>query len=96
MLITPDNLHLWCSRREAEYEDMIKTVDASAVQVCTPCMICDQSIPIHFNDSVPRICNECKERIKKILYPLEIHIDVDYGHLLQHVSYDDAQLGREK
>lgn len=76
---------------------MITTaVDASEVQVCTSCMICDKSIHIHFHDSVPRICSECKKRIKCILYPPEVHMNLNVEHLIQHVAYDDAQLGREK
>ena len=76
---------------------MISVVaDASDVQVCTSCMICDKSIPIHFQDSVPRICSECKKRIKRILYPPEVHMNLNVEHLIQHVAYDDAQLGREK
>ena len=94
-----DNLRYWRSGGEVVNKAMIATVvDASDVQVCTSCMICDKSIPIHFHDSVPRICSECKDRIKKILYPPEIRIplDIDINQLLQHVSYNDAQLGREK
>ena len=93
----PDNLRLRRSGREVVNKVMISVaVDASDVQVCTSCMICDKSIPIHFNDSVPRICSECKERIKRILYPPEVHMNLNVEHLIQHVAYDDAQLGREK
>lgn len=96
MSVATYNLRHRRSDREVVNEAMIEVADASDVQVCTPCMICDKAIPIHFHDSVPRICSECKERIKTILYPPEIHIEIDSGHLLQHVGYDDAQLGREK
>lgn len=96
---TINNLRHRRSGWEVVNKVMISVVaDASDVQVCTSCMICDKSIPIHFQDSVPRICSECKERIKNILYPPEIRIplDIDINQLLQHVSYNDAQLGREK
>ena len=95
--VTPDNLRHRRSGWEVVNKVMISVVaDASDVQVCTSCMICDKSIPIHFQDSVPRICSECKKRIKRILYPPEVHMNLNVEHLIQHVAYDDAQLGREK
>ena len=80
---------------------MTETIDCSPAEIGTSCMICDEFIPLHFYDSVPRICAECKKRIKHILYPPEVYIDGikvmdEVEAILQHVGYDDAQLGREK
>ena len=46
----------------------IKAVDSSA-QIGTSCQICDSFIPIiNIKDGYPRICDECKKRLKKLLY----------------------------
>ena len=38
----------------------------------TNCQICDAFIPIASGrDSYPRICDECKKRLKELLYPKE-------------------------
>jgi len=35
----------------------------------TKCQICDDTIPLYYLEvSYPRICNECRKRLKKILY----------------------------
>lgn len=75
---------------------MITVADASDVQVCTLCLICDNPIPVYSFNAPPRICDECKERIKKILYPPEIHTESECGNLLQHVGYSQEACGYEK
>lgn len=47
----------------------IKAVDFST-QIGTDCQICDSFIPIiDINkDGYSRICDECKKRLKKLLY----------------------------
>lgn len=46
----------------------IKAADISA-QIGTSCQICDSFIPIiSIKDGYPRICDECKKRLKKLLY----------------------------
>lgn len=82
-------LHYGCNYRTDEYEDMIKTVDASDVQVVTKCLICDGFVPVfNVHDDHVRVCDECKKRLKRIMYPAAEDI--------QHVGYDDEQCGREK
>lgn len=40
--------------------------------VGTDCQICDAFIPlIGARDSCPLICDECKKRLKELLYPKE-------------------------
>ena len=34
----------------------------------TSCQICDSFIPIAGTEYYPRICDECKRRLKKLLY----------------------------
>ena len=48
-------------------------VEPHPCQVGTSCMICDHFIPLGFGYygnymTVTRICDECKKRLKKILY----------------------------
>ena len=44
----------------------------NGMEIGTLCWICDAIIPLnHPNERVPNICPECKERLKKILYPKE-------------------------
>ena len=46
----------------------IEAVDFSA-KIGTSCQICDSVIPIiDIKDGYPRICEECKKRLKKLLY----------------------------
>ena len=46
----------------------IKVVNNSA-QIGTTCQICDTFIPIFgATGGYPRICDECKKRLKKLLY----------------------------
>ena len=46
----------------------MKVVDFPA-QIGTSCQICDSFIPIiNIKDGYPRICDECKKRLKKLLY----------------------------
>lgn len=46
----------------------IEAVDIPA-QIGTSCQICDSFIPIiSIKDGYPRICDECKKRLKKWLY----------------------------
>ena len=46
----------------------MKAVDISG-QIGTSCQICDSFIPIiSIKDGYPRICDECKKRLKKLLY----------------------------
>ena len=52
-------------------EDNSKTikVEPHLYQVGTSCMICGDFIPIRFGYiQTTRICDECKKRLKKILY----------------------------
>ena len=83
------NLHHGCDYRKDEYEDMIKTVDASDVQVVTKCLICDGFVPVYdiYHDHV-RVCDECKKRLKRIMYPAAEDI--------QHVGYTPEACGYEK
>lgn len=47
----------------------IITVDTSPPMVGTNCLICDSFIPIiGASDAYPHICEECKKRLKKLLY----------------------------
>ena len=40
-----------------------------STQIGTSCQICDSFIPIiNIKDGYPRICDECKKRLKKLLY----------------------------
>ena len=70
--------------------------DASVVQACTLCLICDKTIPVYYFNAPPQICDECKKRIKKILYPPEVHTESDCGNLLQHVGYSQEACGYNK
>ena len=46
----------------------IEAADFSA-KIGTNCQICDAFIPIiNIKDGYPRICEECKKRLKKLLY----------------------------
>ena len=46
----------------------IEAIDSLA-QIGTSCQICDSFIPIiGLMDGYPRICDECKKRLKKLLY----------------------------
>lgn len=39
------------------------------IEMCVLCMICDEPIPIYsINDARPRLCPECKKRLKEVLY----------------------------
>jgi hypothetical protein len=56
-------------------EDNIKTIkdEPHPCEVGTSCMICEGFIPLgfgYYGCYIPttRICNECKKRLKKILY----------------------------
>ena len=56
-------------------EDNIETikVEPHPCQVGTNCIICDEFIPLgfgYYGSYIPttRICDECKKRLKKILY----------------------------
>lgn len=41
----------------------------STITMGTSCQICDALIPIiDIKDRYPRICEECKKRLKKLLY----------------------------
>ena len=42
---------------------MIEIVNSS-MQIGTSCLICDSFIPVTY----PCICDECKKRLKKLLY----------------------------
>lgn len=47
-------------------------VERNMVEMCVLCMICDEPIPIHsINNAYPRICPECKKRLKEVLYGKE-------------------------
>lgn len=44
-------------------------VEAIPAPIGTSCQICDSFIPIiSARDGYPRICDECKKRLKKLLY----------------------------
>jgi len=64
-------------------EDIFETIKVKPhpCQVGTSCIICDGFIPLGFGyygnySSVTRICDECKKRLKKILYEDE-QMEVD-------------------
>ena len=41
-------------------------------EICVLCLICDKPIPVRgINDAYPRICPECKKRLREILYDKE-------------------------
>lgn len=48
----------------------IKEVNSSPIIVAgTNCQICDGFIPLYeYQHAYPRICNECRKRLKKLLY----------------------------
>ena len=49
----------------------IEAVDISPT-IGTNCQICDAFIPIvSARNAYPRICDECKKRLKELLYPKE-------------------------
>ena len=78
--------HGRCDRKD-EYEDMKK--DASDVQVVTKCLICDGFVPVfNVHDDHVRVCDECKKRLKRIMYPAAEDI--------QHVGYTPEACGYEK
>lgn len=42
------------------------------VEIGVLCLICDKPIPIRgISDAYPRICPECKKRLREILYGKE-------------------------
>ena len=45
-------------------------VDSSPIIVAgTKCQICDEFIPVYeYQHGYPRICNECRKRLKNLLY----------------------------
>lgn len=53
-------------------EDNIKAIEIdykALPQIGTLCIICDRVIPIDYcYNPVTKICDECKKRIKKIIY----------------------------
>ena len=48
----------------------IREVDSSPKVVAgTQCLICDEFIPVYeYQHAYPRICDECRKRLKKLLY----------------------------
>ena len=48
----------------------IREVDSSPITVVgTECQICDGFIPVYeYQHAYPRICDECRKRLKKLLY----------------------------
>jgi hypothetical protein len=41
-------------------------------EICVLCLICDKPIPIiSIRNAYPRICPECKKRLKEVLYGKE-------------------------
>lgn len=57
----------------SEYNFETFEVEPHPYQVGTNCMICDDFIPLgfgYYSSYIPttRICDECKKRLKKILY----------------------------
>lgn len=49
----------------------MNSVKIEAATIGTRCQICDSFIPIiNIKDGYPRICDECKKRLKKLLYEL--------------------------
>lgn len=52
--------------------EQYKVVDEDHVySIGTNCQICDVFIPIIGMRDAPRICDECKKRLKELLYPKE-------------------------
>ena len=60
-----------------------------------PCMICNKVVLANQIPAYPKICEECRSRLNKILYP-ESDPELCSQDEIQHVGYDDMQLGREK
>ena len=48
----------------------ISEVDSAPKIVAgTQCLICDEFIPVYeYQHAYPRICDECRKRLKKLLY----------------------------
>ena len=51
-------------------EPISRYVNSSPIMVAgTKCQICDGFIPVYeYHHAYPRICNECRKRLKKLLY----------------------------
>ena len=62
----------WEQEHKAEEVDsspMMAYLNPSRVVAGTACQICDEFIPVYeYQHAYPRICNECKKRLKKLLY----------------------------
>ena len=78
------------------------TNSSTKVSVCTCCLICGFPIPIPSPyQASPRICDECKKRLMKLLYTqdesinINIRCDVDPVEIA-HVGYTAEQCGYEK
>lgn len=56
---------------ECNYDELVsvsKNVNVP-IEPCTSCQICDSFIPIiSARDAYPRICDECKKRLKRLIY----------------------------
>ncbi len=51
-------------------EPIARYTNSSPIMIAgTTCQICDGFIPVYeYQHTYPRICNECKKRLKKLLY----------------------------
>lgn len=48
---------------------IIEVNSSPTIVAGTKCLICDEFIPLYeYQHVYPRICNECKKRLKKLLY----------------------------
>lgn len=78
---------------------MIKTTaiigEPAPFETGTVCQICDRFIPTPAMRADRWICQECSRRLKKVIYP-ESDPELCTQDEIQHVGYDDAQLGRNK
>ena len=83
--------------------DTVTIANSSAeYSLCTVCLICGNAIPIQSPyHASPRICDECKKRLMKVLYHQDESINInincnDDPIEIAHVGYTAEQCGYEK
>ena len=56
-------------KTEVDYSSITAHLNSSRMVAGTACQICDEFIPLYgHQQAYSRICNECKKRLKKLLY----------------------------
>ena len=54
---------------EVDSSPITAHLNPSRMVTGTTCQICDEFIPVYeYQHAYPRICNECRKRLKKLLY----------------------------